>query len=174
PFVGNAGNQADTTIYQPSGSQTVANQVAAVNNLVAASRNKSNYFIASSTTLASSYGTSTSPAVVVITDSVLSLQNTTLSGFGVLVVPSGLEISNASLFWNGVVLVNSASGHVSVGSGANGYINGALLLAPGAVFNFSNSSSLNASFRISYSCDAVDLAFSTLPFKVVSTAETSF
>lgn len=174
PFVGNTGNQADTTIYQPAAPQTVTNQVAAVNNLIATSQNKGNYFTVSSAGLASSYGTSTSPAVVVITDSTLSLQNTSLSGFGVLVVPSALEISNASLFWNGVVLVNSTSGHVTVGSGANGYINGALLLAPGAVFNFSNSSSANASFRISYSCDAIDLAFSALPFKVVATAETSF
>jgi hypothetical protein len=175
PFVGNSGNQADSTIYQPAGQQTVSNQITAVNNLVAISRNKGNYFTASSTTLAHSYGTSASPAVVVITDSTLSLQNgASLSGYGVLVVPSALEISNASLFWNGVILVNSTTGHVTVGSGANGSINGALLLSPGAVFNFSNSSSANASFRISYSCDAIDLAFSTLPFKVVATAETSF
>ena len=175
PFVGNSGNQIDTTIYQPSSPQTVTDQIAAVNNLVSTSQNKGNYFVASAATLNSSYGTSTAPVVLVITDPTLSLQNgATLSGYGVLVVPSALEISNASLFWNGIVLVNSGTGHVTVGSGANGYINGALLLAPGAAFNFSNSSSANASFRISYSCDAVDLAFSTLPFKVVSTAETSF
>jgi hypothetical protein len=175
PFVGNSGNQTDSTIYQPAGTQTVSNQVTAVNNLVAVSQSKGNYFTVSSTALARNYGTSTAPAVVVITDPTLSLQNgASLSGYGVLVVPSALEISNASLSWNGVVLVNSATGHVTVGSGANGYINGALLLAPGAVFNFSNSSSTAASFRISYSCDAIDLAFSTLPFKVVSTAEASF
>lgn len=175
PFVGNSGNQADSTIYQPSSPQTVTDQIAAVNNLVATSQSKGNYFVTSAATLNSSYGTSTAPAVVVITDTTFSLQNgASLSGYGVLVVPSALEISNASLFWNGIVVVNSGTGHVTVGSGANGYINGALLLAPGAAFNFSNSSSANASFRISYSCDAVDLAFSTLPFKVVSTAETSF
>lgn len=175
PFVGNSGNQADSTIYQPSGPQTVADQIAAVNNLVATSQNKGNYFVTSAATMNSSYGTSTAPAVVVITDTTFSLQNgASLSGYGILVVPNALEISNASLFWNGIVLVNSGTGHVTVGSGANGYINGALLLAPGAIFNFSNSSSANASFRISYSCDAIDLAFSTLPFKVVSTAETSY
>ncbi|HET9363724.1 MAG TPA: hypothetical protein VFP71_01935 [Candidatus Angelobacter sp.] len=175
PFVGNSGNQADSTIYQPSSSQTVANQIAAINNLVATSQSKGNYFVTSAATMNSSYGTSTAPAVVVVTDTTFSLQNgASLSGYGVLVVPNALEISNASLFWNGIVVVNSGTGHVTVGSGANGYINGALLLAPGAVFNFSNSSSANASFRISYSCDAIDLAFSTLPFKVVSTAETSF
>jgi hypothetical protein len=174
PFVGNSGNQTDSTIYQPPAPQTVTNQIAAVNNLIAVSQQKGNYFTASAATLNNSYGTSTAPVVLVITDQTLSLQNTSLTGFGVLVVPNALEINNASLFWNGIVLVNSTSGHVTVGSGANGFINGGLLLAPGAVFNFSNSSSANASFRISYSCDAIDLAFSTLPFKVVSMAGTSF
>jgi hypothetical protein len=176
PFVGNYGNQVDATIYQPAAAQTVPNQIAAVNNLVAISQNKGNFFPASSATLNSSYGSSNSPAVVVISDSVLSLQNNaSLTGFGVLVVKS-LEIDSTSrLYWNGIVLVNSSTGHVTINPGAVGSINGALLLAPGAIFNLSNSSSSSGTpFQITYSCDALDLAFSKLPFKVVSTAETSF
>ena len=175
PFVGNSGNQSDGTIYQPGAQQTVRNQIAAVNSLVAASLNQANYFSVSSSLMASSYGTPTNPAVVVVTDSTLNLQNgASLSGYGVLVLPSALEIGNATLRWNGIVLINSSGGHVNVGAGANGFINGALLLTPGAAFNFSDSSAASPSFRISYSCEAIDLPFSVLPFKVISTAETSF
>jgi hypothetical protein len=175
PFLGNSGNQIDNTIYQPGATQTVANQIAAVNNLIAASVNQASYFTASSNTLAANYGSSTSPAVVVVTDSTLSLQNgVSLSGYGVLVVPGALEIGNATLNWNGIVLVNSSTGHVTINPGASGSINGALLLAPGAVFNLSNSASTAPAFRINYSCEAIDLAFSLQPFKVISTAESSF
>ena len=176
PFIGGSGNQTDTTIYQPGAKQTVADQIAAVNNLVAASVGQQNYFTATSTTLAGSYGTQDHPAVVVFTDSTLSLQSTaTLSGYGVLVISNALEIGNGgTLNWNGIVLINSASGHATVSSGATGSINGALLLQPGAVFNLSNTASSAPSFSINYSCDAIDRAFSMQPFKVISTAETSF
>lgn len=178
PFVGGSGNQIDPTIYQPGAKQTVADQIAAINNLVAANTGQSNYFLVNSTTLAGSYGTSDKPAIVVFNDSTLSLQTggiTSISGYGVLVVSNALEIgSGGTLNWNGIVLINSASGHVTVNSGANGAINGALLLAPGSVFNMSNSGSAAPSFRVSYSCEAIDLAFTIQPFKVISTAETSF
>ena len=175
PFVGKSGNQPDGAIYQPGAQQTVKNQIAAVNSLVAASLNQANYFSVSSSLMAGSYGTPANPAVVVVMDSMLSLQNgASLSGYGVLVLPSALEIGNATLRWNGIVLINSSSGHVNIGAGATGFINGALLLTPGAAFNFSNSSAASPSFRINYSCEAIDLPFSVLPFKVISTAETSF
>ncbi|HKV91117.1 MAG TPA: hypothetical protein VJW20_01065 [Candidatus Angelobacter sp.] len=186
PFIGNSGNQADSTIYQPPATQTVANEITAVLNLVTSSQNKTNYFAVSAATLNagnSSFGSPgnpgspnnpPSPAIVVVTDSSLTLSNVALSGYGVLVVPSSLEItSTATLNWNGIVLVKSSTGQVTVDAGAKGYINGALLLAPGAGFNLNGSSSGNL-FQITYSCDAIDLAFNTLPFKVVSTAETSF
>jgi hypothetical protein len=177
PFVGNTGNQVDGTIYQPGARQTVADQMAAINNLVTANAGQSNYFTANSTTLASSYGDSSHPAIVVFTDSTLSLQSATasLSGYGVLVVSNALEIGNGgTLNWNGIVLINSSTGHVTVSSSANGSVNGALLLAPGAVFNLSNSASTAPSFQVKYSCEAIDLAFTMQPFKVISTAETSF
>jgi hypothetical protein len=174
PFVGRLGNQIDATIYQPPAAQTIKDQIQAVNNLVTASLNQSNYFTASSGTLAGSYGTSTAPAVVVFTDSTLSLQNgASLSGFGILVVPNALEITNATLAWNGIVLVTSSSGHVTINQGASGFINGALLLNPGATLNLQNFAAANP-FRLSYSCQAVDLPFSAQPFKIISTTETSF
>jgi len=183
PFVGNPGNQSDATIYQPSGSQTVIDQIAAVNNLVTASANQANYFKATSATLASSYGSSTAPAIVVfsdltVSDPTLRLQSgTTLTGYGVLVVRGSLEI-NGTLNWNGIVVITSATGHVTIGSGATGQINGALLMQPGATFNFPNATASGASsgpsFLISYSCEAIDLPFSTLPFKIISTTESSF
>src|SRR5262245_901792 len=176
PFVANSGNQVDATIYQPALNQTVPNQMTAVSNLVAASQSKGNYFTATSTTLNSSYGSQNNPVVLEYNDPAqptLSLQNS-LTGFGVLVIPSALEI-NAPLNWKGIVMVQSPTGHVTVMPNASGSINGALLMAPGAVFNFSNSSSSTAAFQITYSCESIDLPFKKMmPFKVVSTSETSF
>src|SRR4029077_4756261 len=126
----------------------------------------------SSASLASSYGDKDHPAVVVISDPTLSLQGgTVLSGYGVLVIPYALEISNATLRWNGIVVVKSAGGHVTVNAGATGFINGALLMQPGSALNLQNSAT---AFRLTYSCEAIDLPFSAKPFKIISTAETSF
>lgn len=172
PFTGGQGNQTDTSVYQPGSASIVNNGIQAVNDLVNASLDQPNYYTVSSASLASSYGTSADPAVVVITDSTLSLQNNAvLSGYGVLVIPSALEISNATLNWNGIVVVKSSSGHVTINSGAKGFINGALLLQPGAALNLQNTAT---AFRLTYSCEAVDLPFGSKPFRIISTAETSF
>jgi hypothetical protein len=178
PFTGGSGNQSDSTIYQPKATQTVADQVAAVRNLLSASAGQQNYLTASSTTLAGAYGSSSAPVVVNFTDSTLSLQSgASLTGYGLLVVPNALEINTgATLNWTGIVLVNSPSGHVTVYPGAKGFINGALLLTPGAVFNSpaSNPVSGPPGFAIGYSCEAIDMAFSMQPFKIISASETSF
>jgi hypothetical protein len=183
PFIGQAGNQSDGTIYQPGTAQTIGNEIAAVNNLVNISQGQPNYFTVSSASIGtnSSFGTDANPVVVVITDSTLSLQNnSSLSGSGVLVVPNALEIGIASagtLKWHGIVLINSSSsspGHVTIGANAQGSINGALLLAPGATFNLPPGSATTLpGFTITYSCDAIDRPFNALPFKIISTAETS-
>ena len=175
PFTGSSGNQADPTVYQPAGTQTLADQIAAVSKLLSASRGQSNYFNPSSTTLAASYGTQSAPAVVEFSDSTLSLQNSaSLSGYGVLVIPGALEIgSNATLNWNGIVLINSSTGHVTIGANANGGINGALLLTSGANLNL-QAFNLASPFRLTYSCDAVDLPFHAQPFKIISTSESSY
>jgi hypothetical protein len=185
PFMGGAGNQSDTTIYQPGGTQTVADQVAAVQSLVNASVNQQNYFTASSSTLAGTYGSYNppnppNPAVVKFLDATLSLQSgQSLTGYGVLVIPGALEINPGAYFnWTGIVLISSPGGHVTVSPGARGGINGALLLTPGAVFNTTTVpptlSGGAPSFVISYSCEAIDMVFSMQPFKIISTAETSF
>jgi hypothetical protein len=172
PFRGALGNQSDASIYQPGSSDIVNNGIKAVANLVNMSVDQPNYYAVSVSALASSYGTSTDPAIVVITDPTLTLQNNAvLSGYGVLVVPSALEISNATLNWNGIVVVKSSTGHVTINAGAQGAINGVLLVQPGAALNLQNGST---SFRLTYSCDAIDLPFATLPFRIISAAEPSF
>jgi hypothetical protein len=173
PFTGGRGNQSDASIYQPGSTRIVNNAISAVNELVHTSIDQPNYFTVSSAALAPTYGSSTNPAVVVITDSTLSLQNTSvgLTGYGVLVIPQALEISNAPFHWTGIVVVQSPTGHVTINSGATGSINGALLLQPGAALNLQNDS---GGFRLTYSCEAIDLPFASSPFRIISTAETSF
>jgi hypothetical protein len=94
----------------------------------------------------------------------------------VLVVPNDFEINNAQLQWTGVVLVQGGAAKFVVGSGATGWINGSLMLQPtqGTAAVIQTSSSRSSSFRIAYSCDAIDMAFSSLPFKVISASESSF
>jgi hypothetical protein len=188
PFTGAPGNQADASVYQPSSAKLVGNSINAVNDLVTASANHANYYEVTATNLAASYGTNTSPAVVVVTDPVLSLQNNAvLSGYGVLVVPKGLDVSNATLNWNGIVMITSTSGHVTVNAGATGSINGVLLVQPGAAVTLQNNGALMVqpgaaltvqnnptAFKLTYSCEAIDLAFSSRPFRIISTSETSF
>jgi hypothetical protein len=180
PFTGADGNQADESVYQPASPKLVGNSINVINNLVSSSTSQPNYYEVSSSSaiLAGSYGTKDSPALVKITDPVLSLQGgASLKGYGVLVVPSGLEIGDGingtlnTLKWNGIVVVNSPSGHVTINSGANGFINGALLVQPGAAINLQNTTT---SFKLTYSCEAIDLPFSAKPFRIISTSETSF
>jgi hypothetical protein len=176
PFIGGPGNQSDPTIYQSSLIGTLPHQISTLSALVASSVNQSNYFAVSSMNLAPSYGSNSNPAIVVITDSSLNLLNTSLSGYGVLVVPNDLELNNSTLQWNGIVLVQSGNAQFKVGSGGNGYINGALMLQPGGILAASLLSSTpgSGSFAISYSCEAIDMAFGSLPFKVVSSSEFSY
>ncbi|HEY3770375.1 MAG TPA: hypothetical protein VGN44_17005 [Candidatus Angelobacter sp.] len=172
PFTGGEGNQSDTTIYQPGSAAIVNNGIKAINNFVTASMSDPNYLTVSAAGLAPSYGTSTNPAIVAVTDQTLALQGgASLSGYGILIIPSALEITNASLNWNGIVVIQSATGHVTLNSGAAGFINGALLIQPGAALNLQNSTT---AFRLTYSCDAIDLPFTSKPFKIISTAEASF
>jgi hypothetical protein len=114
--------------------------------------------------------------VVVITDSSLKLA-TPLTGFGILVVPNDFEI-NAALNWTGIVVVQPTPG-MSAGQffliNAGGSINGALLLQASASSQFTlNTSSAGASFKITYSCDAIDAAMGSRPLKIVSQTETSY
>jgi hypothetical protein len=185
PFTGARGNQADASVYQPGLANIVGNSMQAVKDLVSASASQPNYYEVSAANLAASYGTNISPAVVVITDPVLSLQNSAvLTGYGVLVVRDGLEINNATLNWNGIVMVKSSSGYVTINSAATGYINGVLMVQPGAALTMQSVLTLPpgsaltlqsaTAFHLTYSCEAIDLAFTSRPFRIISTSETSF
>ncbi len=150
------------------------NSIAALNAFVAANISKPNYFAVSAASLAPSYGTSANPAIVVITDPNLKLSSgASLSGFGILIVPNDLEINNATLQWTGLVLVQGASGQFMIGPGASGFINGGLMLQSGTTLNLQTTTSGAGSFRIAYSCEAIDVIFGAVPFKVVGSSESS-
>jgi hypothetical protein len=174
-FIGNPGNSGDPAVYQSQSPNIVSNENQAVLDYIATRRaSGTNYFEVASTSLAASYGSLTAPAnpaVVWITDSSLKL-NTSLTGYGILVVPNDFEI-NAPLNWTGIVMVRSSSGHFLINSGAAGTINGALMLQAGNQFGLTTSNA-GVVFKITYSCDAIDLAMGNRPLKVVSRTETSY
>ena len=182
PFSGSPGNQADPVLYQPASQRTLGDEIAALTDFQSASADQENFFSVRSSNLQPSYGTPAQPAIVVIDPSDPGLQlQTTLSGYGVLVIPSDLEIYN-TLQWTGIVLVRS-SGQLVVGPNAGGSINGALLVQAGATLNLQTSTGDASAgpptppslpFRITYSCDAIDLAFQALPFKIVATSELTY
>jgi hypothetical protein len=180
PVTGGPGNQGSGSMYQSPLPMTLPDEVSALNRLVSASVNQTNYFAVSSANIAGSYGSSGNPAVVVITDTSFVL-NQNLSGYGILLVPNNFEI-NAQFQWTGIVLVQSPSGNAQfkVGSSGTGSINGAVMLQPGGTSTaslVSNTRSTTANpipFRISYSCEAIDMAFSSLPYKILGSSEVSF
>lgn len=175
PFSGNPGNQSDVALYQPAAQNTLKDEMAAVQAMVAASAGQPNYFAVTSSTIQTSYGSPQNPAIVVMSpsDPGLTLQNNgALTGYGVLIVPN-LVLNNSTLQWTGIVLVTSQGGQFAI-SGATGSINGALLLQSGAGFNVQTGPASSSSFRITYSCDAIDLAFQALPFKVIASTEWNY
>ncbi len=173
-FVGNPGNTGDPEAYQSQSPNVVVHANQAVLDYVAARKaSGTNYFEVASTSLASTYGSQSQPAVVVITDNSLKLA-TPLTGFGILVIPNDFEI-NAALNWNGIVVVQPAPG-MTAGQfliNAGGSVNGALILQASSQFTLTTSSA-SASFKITYSCDAIDVAMGSRPLKVVSQTETSY
>lgn len=177
-MTGGPGNQGSGSMYQSPLATTLPDEVAALNKLVRASVNQPNYFAVSSANLAASYGSSGNPAIVVITDTSLVL-NQNLSGYGILLVPNDFEI-NAQFQWTGIVLVQSGNAQFKVGSGGGGFVNGALMLQPATASSaslVSNTRSTTANpipFRISYSCEAIDMAFASLPYKILGSSEISF
>jgi len=188
PFVGGAGNSLDPAIYQTQTSlpNTLPNEVKTLSALVDMNKGQANYFAPTPANLSPTYGSQSNPAVVVITDPTtlnpsLVLQQP-LTGFGILVVPNDFEIAAGVAFnWTGVVLVRGGAAKFVVGAGATGFINGSLMLQPtsGTAGTVQTSTGTNSGtspigFRISYSCDAIDLAFNALPFKVISSSESSF
>ena len=188
PFVGGAGNQSSGSMYQSALTSTYPDEISALSALVKSSEGQANYFAVSPANLAPSYGSQSAPAIVnVVNATSLTLQGTqSLTGYGVLVVPNDLEINGGTLNWTGIVLVKSQPGNLSgiaqftVTSGG-GFINGALLLqsAGSSTANListmpSPSTGNPIAFSITYSCDAIDMAFGSLPFKVLGSSQVSF
>ena len=183
----------DPAIYQTTLPNTLPNQVNTLSSLVSLSAGQGNYITTSAANLAPTYGSQSNPVIVVINNTTPAntppavndpgLQlSTNLTGFGVLVVPNDFEISGAQFQWTGVVLVQGGAAKFVVGTSATGWIRGSLMLqpapgtatTPGTPAVIQTSTSRTSSFRIAYSCDAIDMAFSSLPFKVISSSESSF
>jgi hypothetical protein len=186
PFIGGPGNQSSGSMYQSPLTTTYPNEISALSALVKSSKGQSNYFEVSPAALAPSYGTQGAPAIVnVVNASSLTLQGgQTLTGYGLLVVPNDMEINGGTLNWTGIVLVqappgSSGTAQFKVTSGT-GFINGALLLQSAGsstaslISTLPSTSSNPAPFKILYSCQAIDMAFGSLPFKVLGSSEMSF
>ncbi|HEX2328580.1 MAG TPA: hypothetical protein VHN74_07645 [Candidatus Angelobacter sp.] len=173
PFTGGTGNQADPALYQPPSSSVLPDAFTAMSNLVNAAKLQSNYIsIPAGGMLNTSYGAPGAPVILDIQGTGgLNLQ-TPLTGYGVLVVQNSLQLNGGTLNWTGIVLVRSGNGQLAIQNGS-GTINGAVLLQadPSTPVNLQTSSTTSGSFTINYSCDAVDTAFSALPFKVISSSE---
>ena len=178
PFIGASGN-VDPLITQTS-TNVLQNQISTVNQVVSDSAGQPNFFTIPSATINSNvtFGSLTNPAIVVATASGgLEIQNgATVTGFGILVVPNNFQIDAATFQWTGVVLVEPPSGEFRLDAGATGFINGALLLQASAngTTNVRTSDSDSSAFTISYSCDAIDLAFRSAPLKIISYSEIAY
>lgn len=175
-FVGNPGNSGDPAAYQSQTPNVVANENQAVLDYIASRKaSNTNYYELASTGLnpAQTYGSPAQPVVLVITDSSLKLLNTSLTGFGILQVPNDFEVQSSNLQWTGIVMVRSSSGKFLINSGTTGTINGALMLQAGNQFVLTTSNA-GAAFKITYSCDAIDVAMGSRSLKIVSHTETSY
>jgi hypothetical protein len=162
-------------VYQAQAASVVVNENQAVLDYIAARKTSGvDYFEVPSTSLAATYGSLNQPVVLVITDSSLKMLSTSLTGYGILVVPNDFEIQNSTLQWTGIVLVRGSSGVFTINAGAAGFINGAVMLQSGNSFALTTTSVNANQFKITYSCDAIDLAMGGRPLKVVSATETSY
>jgi hypothetical protein len=175
-FTGNPGNSGDAAVYQAQTPNVVANENQAVLDYIAARKaSNTDYIELASTSLnpAQTYGSRDKPVVLVITGSSLKLLGTTLTGFGILQVPNDFEIQNSTLQWTGIVMVRSSSGPFLIDTGARGSINGALMLQSGNQFFLTTTSAGAGNFKITYSCEAIDIAMGSQPLKIVSQTENS-
>ena len=191
PLTGGAGNQPDSTIYQSGSARMVQDAVAAVNALVSASKGQPNYFSVSSLTLPNpaTFGSlpanaPPNPAIVVFGGTSVVLTSN-LTGYGILVIPANFEIAAGVNFqWTGIVLIQAdptqnTNAQLTIDQGATGSVTGAVLLQAGSTVSLQATGSTSTanplpSFRVSYSCDAVDMPFSTLPIKIISSTDFSY
>lgn len=178
PFTGAAGN-VDPVISQVNAS-SLQNQISTIEQVVSDAAGQPNYVTIPNSTISSNvtYGSVDNPAIVVAGDSGgLEIQNgATVTGYGILVVPNNFRIDAATFQWTGIVLVQPPTGEFRLDTGATGFINGALIMQSnaGGTTNVRTSDSDSSNFTISYSCDAIDLAFRTAPLKIISYSEISY
>lgn len=178
PFIGAPGN-VDPFISQVN-TNSLQSQISTIEQVVSDDAGQPNFFTIPNSTISSNvtYGSVNNPAIVVAGDSGgLQIQNgATVTGYGILVVPNNLEINSATFQWTGIVLVQPPSGEFRLDQGANGFINGALMMQADAngTTNVRTSDSPSGNFTISYSCDAIDLAFRTAPLKIISYSEIAY
>lgn len=176
PFIGAPGN-VNSSISQVS-SNSLQNQISTVTQAVNDDAGQPNFITIQSSTINSNvtYGSLDNPAVVIAGDpGGLEIQNgANVTGFGILVVPNNFRIDAANFQWTGIVLVEPPSGEFRLDTGASGFINGALMLQSGSTTNVRTSDSDSNNFTISYSCDAIDLAFRSVPLKIISYSEIAY
>lgn len=178
PFIGAPGN-VDPLISQVS-QNNLQTQINTINQAVQDSAGQPNFITISSSTISSNvnYGSINNPVVVVAGDSGgLEIQNgANVTGYGILVVPNNFHIDSANFQWTGIVLVEPPSGEFRLDTGATGFINGALIMQSNAngTTNVRTSDSDSNAFTISYSCDAIDLAFRSVPLKIISYSEIAY
>ncbi|MGH9567407.1 MAG: hypothetical protein ACRD4I_15605 [Candidatus Angelobacter sp.] len=89
-----------------------------------------------------------------------------------------MEIDSATLQWTGILLVQPPSGEFRLDKGATGFINGALLLQgkpdSSGTTNVRTSDSDSKNLTVSYSCEAINLAFQAAPLKIIPYSEVSY
>ena len=176
PFIGAPGN-VDPLISQVN-TNTLQGQISTIQQVVNDSVGQPNYFTIPNSTINSpvTYGSLTNPAIVVASDPGGLEVQASVTGYGILVVPNNFRIDAATFQWTGIVLVEPPSGEFRLDTGSNGFINGALLLQAKAsgTTNVRTSDSDSNSFTISYSCDAIDMAFRSAPLKIISYSEIAY
>ena len=178
PFIGATGN-VDPLISQVN-TNNLQSQISTIEQVVSDAAGLPNFFTIPNSTISSNttYGSVNNPAIVVAGDSGgLEIQNgATVTGYGILVVPNNFRIDAATFQWTGIVLVEPPTGEFRLDQGANGFINGALIMqsSAGGTTNVRTSDSPSGNFTISYSCDAIDLAFRTAPLKIISYSEIAY
>lgn len=178
PFIGTPGN-VDPLISQVQTS-TLQDQISTIQQVVNDSVGQPNYLTIPGSTINSNvtYGSVTNPVIVVASDpGGLEVQNgATVTGYGILVVPNNFQIDAATFQWTGIVLVEPPSGEFRLDTNSTGFINGALMLQASAngTTNVRTSDSDSSTFTISYSCDAIDMAFRSAALKIISYSEVAY
>lgn len=173
PFIGAPGN-VDPLINQIN-QNLLQQQIANLNQVVSDSVGQPNYVTIPDANITSpvTFGSPTDPQIVVAANPGGLEVQADMTGYGILVIPNNFRIDAATFHWTGIVLVQPPSGEFRLDTNSTGSINGALMLQADAngTTNVRTSDSDSSNFTISYSCDAIDLAYRTAPLKIISYSE---